>query len=390
MKKSKLLIVTNLYPLPWEPNRSTFNRQHFKHLEAHYDVAIIVPVAWRDYFAHKDEITNTDRIRYVPYFYTPRFGRRFYGEFMYRSICIDAMSWIKAFKPNALLASWAYPEGMAVKKLADKLGVKYSIKVHGSDINCHIDTPARGELIKKAAQNAHSILSVSQALKDKMAQHGIPKGKISVIYNGVNQQLFIPSDDALPINKRNYLLYVGNLKANKGVVELVESFALIAKNHPELTLKIVGKGKHMTAKIRDLASIYQLKNRISLLGTVNHDELPLLMQNARAVCLPSYEEGVPNVLLESMSCGTPVVATTVGGIPEIVQQGMNGFLAPAKDSAAFAHSLEKSLNHPWSVTVIKNSCQKYNWQDNAVKSCKAIGQQILQNEKVFSQAPIKA
>lgn len=372
MYKPKLLIVSNLYPLPWEPNRATFNRQHFKHLEDHYDIAILVPISWRDYYPNRNKIVNTDRVRYIPYFYTPIVGRRFHGDFMYHSINIGAKKWITEFAPESLLASWIYPEGMAVKKLAEKLGIDYSIKVHGSDINAHIDSPARGRLISSIAHGAKSILSVSNALKVKMTEHGIEPKKISVIYNGVDKKLFhLPNVEVLPKN-RKYLLFIGNLKDTKGVVELLESFAIVVKNHPDLVLLIIGSGP-MESRLRDLRNTLGIVNRVKFCGSLEHHTMTGLIQSAKAVCLPSYAEGVPNVLLEAMACGTPVVSTNVGGIPEIVHEGINGFLAPAKNSDAFAEAIEKTLNHQWSPEKINETIKKFNWKNNAIASHAAIG-----------------
>ena len=376
MYKPRLLIVTNLYPFPWQPNRATFNHQHFTHLEEHYDVAIIVPVPWLEYFQNRKAIVNTERVRYIPYFYTPVVGRRFHGDFLYHSINISCKKWISSFSPEKLLASWAYPEGMAVKKLANRLGVDYSLKVHGSDINTHIDSPVRGQLISSIAEGAQSILSVSHALKDKMVHHGIEPKKVSVIYNGVDHELFnLPSVEVSAVN-RQYLLFIGNLKDTKGVVELMESFAQVSKNHKDLVLIVVGSGP-MAEKLREMRNSLKIANRVKFVGTLDHHTMTPLIQSAKAVCLPSYAEGVPNVLLEAMACGTPVVSTNVGGIPEVVHEGINGFLAPAKDSKAFAVAIEKTLKHQWCPIKINETSKKFNWKDNAIASHAAIGHMDL-------------
>lgn len=369
MYKPKLLIVTNLFPLPWEPNRAIFNRQHFKHLEEHYNVAVIVTVAWMDYYNYKNQIKETDNICYIPYFYTPKIGRRFYGEFMYRSIIIHASKWIYNFAPDLLMASWAYPEGLAVKKLAKKLNIEYSLKIHGSDVNAHITSKVRGEQIINVANGAKSILSVSNALKEKLIAHGVCRDKIHVVYNGVNKHIFKPADT---IRKRNEILFIGNLKQDKGVQELLEGFALISKIHPEVKLNIAGSGAMLQVLI-ELACKLKIRNRINFLGNVPHKDLPRMMQNALVVCLPSYAEGVPNVLLESICCGTPVVATNVGGIPEIVKESVNGFMCQPKDSLAFSEALNQALRYKWSISDIVGTGEYFDWKKNASKSQAVIG-----------------
>lgn len=360
MSMKKLLIISNLYPLPWEPNRATFNRQQFELLKDNYQVRIAVPVAWPEYLKHRDEIEQNDKVTYFPNFYTPGLGRRFYPKMMELSFRLFSGSCLKDFVPDKILSCWAFPEGVAGQKLAERLGIPFYLKVHGSDINGHGNIPERAKQIVNAANKSNGILSVSNALKDKMITMGIDADKINVIYNGVDKTQFKPNASEM---RNNTLFYVGNLKDTKGVMELLKAFHLVSAEYPELKLTYAGSG-HMRTPMNAYIEENGLVDRVKFLGTVNHNELPALMKLARFVVLPSYAEGVPNVLLESMSCGTPVVATAVGGIPEVVQEGMNGYLSEPRSATEFAETLRKALNHDWDYNAIASHAEQFDWNRN--------------------------
>jgi len=360
-KKENLTIISNLYPLPWEPNRATFNKQQFEQLDDTFNLNVLVPIAFNEWFKHRSEITQSTTLRYVPYFYLPKLGRRFYSIFLFMSILCHSGLWLKRKKNHILLASWAFPEAVATSWLSKLLRCKFFFKVHGNDINFHGTFPARAKQIVSASKHAEGILSVSKALKKKMIAMGVESNKVEVIYNGVNHQKFgeqqprkIPGD---------YVLYVGNLKVTKGVFELLEGFAKIAEQYSGLKLVFAGPGglqPQLLAKAKQL----MIEKNIIFLGSVNHEELPALMQHSRIVALPSYNEGVPNVLLESMACGTPVLATAVGGIPEVVIENICGLLIPPKDCDAVASGLTTILSKQWYPKKIMAHSQQFSWHKN--------------------------
>jgi len=360
-KKENLTIISNLYPLPWEPNRATFNKQQFEQLEDTFNLNVLVPIAFNDWFRHRNEIIQSTTLRYVPYFYLPKLGRRFYSVFLFLSILCHSGLWLKRKKNHILLASWAFPEAVATSWLSKLFQCKFFFKVHGSDINLHGAFPARAKQIVTASKHAKGILSVSKALKSNMVAMGVESNKIEVIYNGVNHQKF---GERQPRKlAEDYVLYVGNLKATKGVFELLTGFSKIAKQFPDLKLVFAGPGglqKQLAEKAKQLT----IESRVTFLGSVNHDELPALLQHANVVALPSYNEGVPNVLLESMACGTPVLATAVGGIPEVVIENICGQLIPPKDCDAVASGLSNILSKQWSHKEIAAHSQQFSWHKN--------------------------
>ncbi|MBA6265138.1 glycosyltransferase [Colwellia sp. Bg11-12] len=356
-----MVIITNLYPLPWQQNRATFNKQQFELLKDDYDVSILVPIAFPDWFKHMKQITNNTNVRYAPYFYLPKLGRRFYSVSMFLSLLLHSGFWLKKQNIQIIFASWAFPDAVAASWLSKLFRTKFFFKVHGSDINLHGKIPARAKQIVKASIHADGILCVSKALSQEMVSLGINESKISVIYNGVDHSKFGAKIYPAPVN--SYVLFVGNLKHDKGVLELVRGFAKISHQHPELHLIFAGDGAEKN-NIISCAEKFNISAKVSLLGSVEHNALPELISCAKILALPSYNEGVPNVVLEAMACGTTILATKVGGIPEIVDESICGTLITPKCEDAVANGLTHILAQEWSEDKIKQHSQKFTWETN--------------------------
>ncbi|AWL11659.1 D-inositol-3-phosphate glycosyltransferase [Saliniradius amylolyticus] len=339
-----------------------FNQQQFKQLEQDYELYFLIPVAFADWLAHAFMVGKSSHYRLVPYFYTPKIGRRWYGRFMYWSLWLWGRRWLQRIRPQKVLATWAYPDVVAAAPIARRLNAEFYFKVHGSDINIHAQDKHRARQILAAADEAQGIVAVSEALKTKMVSMGIQEDKIHVIYNGVDHSLF--SEPKEPPIKRNYFLYVGNLKAAKGVMELLEGFARLSVD-PEEPMKLVYLGGGpMLGRLKERARKLGVAGRVEFAGVVPHKALGPWMQHAKAVVLPSYHEGVPNVVLEAMAAGVPVVATEVGGIPEVLDRELCGLLIPPQDAAAVAKALQGVLKHSWSSEAIKAYSQRFSWQEN--------------------------
>jgi glycosyltransferase involved in cell wall biosynthesis len=358
----KLLIITNLYPLPWEPTRAAFNRQQFDMLAKSNDVTLLVPVAWRDYFRNRRRLQaeSNDNLVYTCFLYTPGFFHKLFGWFMLVSIFAQVFALVRRNKIELILASWVHPEGFAASVIARLLKVPYAIKVHGSDVNLIAQDPYRKKQIVTACSQAKFILSVSSDLKEKLYEFGVEKEKIHVVYNGVNSELFKPQEKgvAAPI-----LLYVGNLKVSKGVLDLLEAFKELKKIRGNVRLSIVGGGPDQSLLKNAMARL-DVSDSVEFLGVQNHDEVAKLISSANLLVLPSHAEGVPNVLLEAASCGTPCVATNVGGIPEVVVERKTGLVVEVGNVDAICNALDEALAIDWRVDEMVAHSQKFSWERN--------------------------
>lgn len=370
MSPQRLVIISNLYPLPWELGRASFNRQQFALLESEYELSILVPVSFIDWFKHIKQVKQTKHLRYVPFFFTPKVGRRFYSVSMFLSLLLHSGFWLKQRKPDVMLASWAFPDAVATSWLATLFGCRFFFKVHGSDIHLHGNVKARAKQIVSAANKAQAIISVSEELRNHMMTMGIAAKKIQVVYNGVDHVLF--NHECQREISAPYLLFVGNLKQDKGVMELLKAFTALAPAFSPYVLVIAGAGVMQEQMLRYIGE-QGITGRVMMLGNVAHAKLPSLMQHATLVVLPSYHEGVPNVLLESMAAGTPVVATAVGGIPEIVKPDVTGFLVTPANVLDLTAALETALGKSWDHQAIREHALQFNWQKNKSQMKQILG-----------------
>jgi len=363
-----ILVLTNLYPLPWEENRATFNRQQFGHLKALYRVLVLVPIAWPEWVRRrlsKGGMANAlelEAVRYTWYFYTPKFGRSLYGALMFFSLLLNSFFWIRKNDIELIIGSWAYPDGVAAFLLARLLGKKFILKVHGSDINVAAESRLRAWQIKFVAQRSDGVLAVSKALKAKLIELGVPSEKVKVLYNGVDHELFGSREGAAEEGSTQ-ILYIGNLKKEKGVLELAAAFELLLKKYPKARLLYAGAGVYFS-EIEGELEKRGIVQHVELLGQVDHSDLPAMIARSTMVVLPSYNEGVPNVLLEAMSSGKPVVATRVGGIPEVVIDGKTGILCTEKSVSSLADAMDRCLSREWDADFIACHAKQFNWQDN--------------------------
>jgi glycosyltransferase involved in cell wall biosynthesis len=221
----------------------------------------------------------------------------------------------------------------------------------GSDVNVFFENSRRRQQILSVLRASSIVFAKSKALVGVLANEGIE----SVIdYNGIDRERFRPLDRGEACRKlglateRRRILYVGNLLPVKGPVILASA----ARRLPDVDVIFVGSGTEtiMTGHC---------------VGARPHEEIPLWMNACDVLCLPRLNEGLPNVVLEAMACGLPVVASRVGGVPEVVRDGINGFLVSPSNSGALADALHRALSTKWDCESIRASVSQFNWDVNA-------------------------
>jgi glycosyltransferase involved in cell wall biosynthesis len=189
---------------------------------------------------------------------------------------------------------------------------------------------------------AHHIVCNSQALKSVLTgSYGVPAARLTIIANGVDTEYFQPA--AAPANGPPRLLYIGRLVPDKDPDTLLQAFQLTIQAHPDAELWLVGEGPRRAA-LQELAARLSLSDRVRFIPPTG-DLLPVLQQ-ATLMVLSSRTEALPNVVLEAMAAGLPVVASRVGGVPELVEPGVTGWLVPPGDAPALAAALGQALADP--------------------------------------------
>ena len=374
-----VLAITNLFPNRCEPRRGVFNLQQFTALSKRVNVTVVAPIPTfpgMGLFSGRvgdidDEETADGLTVYHPrYLSIPKIGRRFHGRAYYRGIRARIKHLNGNGRFDTMLATWAYPDGYACYLMARELDIPLVVKVHGTDINEYLDVAWRRKLILEALAGADKVIAVSDALKRKMSNHGIAPERIEVLYNGVDTQRFQPIERRAALDKLGLahdvrrVLFVGNLKPVKGAQTLLEAVDLLAKDRGDIHVHIIGFGPQETA-LKTRARDRGFADRVHFEGEKSHESLVLWFGGCDVLCIPSRSEGVPNVMLEAFACGLPVVASRVGGIPEILSDDGLGILVESSDPRALANALVKALGTRWDRRALRQRAEEFSWERNA-------------------------
>ena len=352
----RVLAVTNLYPNPLQPHRAPFNRHQLRLLGLRHPLRVIAPVAWTDELALAraggGRVARAVTLDGLPvehprYYFPPKVGRGLYGHCFAASVRGTFRRAVREFAPDVVFAPWAYPDGWAAVRLARRAGLPVVVQVHGSDVKLLDQFPTRRRRTAEALTGADGVIAVSGDLRDRVVGLGVPADRVAVIYDGVDPQIFYPGDRQSARAAANLpggwpaapvLLFVGNLVAVKGIDVLVHALASLKS---PARLVVVGAGPER-APLARLAGELGVADRVTFLGSLAQAALPDWYRAADLFVLPSRSEGVPNVLLEASACGTPWVASRVGGIPEMPGHASRR-LVPPENPEALAAAIADAL-----------------------------------------------
>jgi glycosyltransferase involved in cell wall biosynthesis len=365
-KRLRVLAVTKLFPSAANPLFAPFNRQQFAALARVCDVDVMGVIPWFPGArwlsrwssagfvagAPREETFDGLRVSHPRFLFVPRVGR-FADPVLY-----VASLWphVRRYRGlvDVVLGAWAFPDGVAAVQLARMLGVPAVVKVQGSDLNVLPRTRSIAMWLARALPRAARVVAVSAPLAEKARGFGVSPERIKIVRNGVDRELFSPRSRhearvRLGLSDGRWLLFVGNVLETKGVRPLLDAFAEVAREDPTLRLAIVGDGP-----LRPLCeeAARGCNGRIVVTGRRPLDELGWWYGAADVVVLPSFHEGTPNVVLEAQVVGRPVVATSVGGIPDLLSAPGLGVLVPPRDHRALAAGLREALAGTFDETAI--------------------------------------
>lgn len=250
---------------------------------------------------------------------------------------------------DVVLGAYAYPDGCAAILVGKALGLPVVVKCQGSDLNRVPESTVLRHQIQALLPRATRVVVVSKKLGERAQELGVAPERIDLVYNGVDRARFSPRDsraarDALSLPRdRRIVVYVGTISEHKGVLELLEASRRLGADVPKSTVVFVGDGPELK---RIQSEAESSGGRIIAAGRVGHDDVARYISASDLLCLPSWNEGMPNVVREAHASGRPVVATDVGGIPEAVHHPDLGRLVPAKDAARLAEALIEILREP--------------------------------------------
>jgi glycosyltransferase involved in cell wall biosynthesis len=346
----RLLTFSSLYPNAAQPNHGVFVENRLRHLlgSGGAESTVLAPVPWFPFTgarfgawaafarAPRAETRHGIAVHHPRFLVLPRVGMNLAPWLLYRAALPAARRLLAAGVTfDAIDAHYVYPDGVAAVWLGRALGRPVVVTARGTDVNLIPRYAVPRRLIQRAIAGAAALVAVSGALRDALLELGAPPEKVTVLRNGVDTTLFRPPADRAAARAAlglagPTLISVGHLIERKGHHLAVEALAGL----PGWSLLVVGEGPER-ARLEALAARADLAGRVRLLGARPHAELPGLYGAADALVLASSREGWANVLLESMACGTPVVASDIWGNPEVVRAPEAGRIV-RRDAAAIA------------------------------------------------------
>jgi glycosyltransferase involved in cell wall biosynthesis len=373
----KILVISNLYPNLLQPQHGIFIEHRVRSLLQYSDaeVKVLAPVPWfplkRPVFGKYSvfaRVPRTDsrygvRIVYPRYPVIPKIGTNL-APLGLASALIKPLRRILrgGYDFDLIDAYYSYPDGVAATMLGRYFGRPVIITALGSDINFFTSYRIPRWMIKWAARNADAITTVSNALKDRLVGLGIDSDTIRVNLHGVDQRLFKPPADRAMLRKqlnivRPTLISVGNLIELKGHHVGIQALTAL----PDVDLIIAGEGKEERT-LKKLASSLGLAERVRFLGHVSQEDLRDYYGAADVLILASSREGIANVLLESMACGTPVIATRVGGLPEIITTPEAGVLMRNRTPEALVQAVRALFAHYPDRSATRRFVEQFSWK----------------------------
>lgn len=275
----------------------------------------------------------------------------FFKEFLQAGFIANAL--IESGQIQHLHAHFCHGSTTIALFASTMSGIPFSFTAHAKDIYLKELNP--GNLLQKKMQQAEFLVTCTGANEEHLKKLA-PKGtKIHKIYHGLDTQLFANSVQEMP--KRNgtempIVLSVGRLVEKKGFDYLINACSLLKERGRHFKCQIVGGGDGYAETLSNLIKALGLEDTISLLGAVTQEELREIYQQATLFALPCLvvdngdRDGIPNVLVEAMAMHVPVISTDISGIPELIEDNINGLLVPEKNAVAMADAIERLLLSP--------------------------------------------
>jgi teichuronic acid biosynthesis glycosyltransferase TuaC len=374
----KVLTYTSLFPNQAQPDLGVFIYQRMAHFAAREknQVIVVAPIPyapswisaarWKKWTGippveHRGNLT----IYHPAYPMLPKVSLPLQALLMLLGSFSLVQKLHRAHKFDLIDAHFVYPDGLAGVLLGRLLKVPAVVSARGTDINLYPKYRFIRPQIRYALRKAVGAIAVCKALQDVMVSLAGPGRHVQVIGNGVDTSRFFPIPQGAACRELNLSLdgpmvvAVGALVPRKGYHFLIPAFAQICEQFPGAHLYILGEGESR-GELQQMIRTLGLAGRVHLQGNCPNARLRFWYGAANVSCLVSSREGWPNVLLESLACGTPVVATGLWGTPEVITSPDLGVIVD-QTIPCIASGLKSALERNWNREQIAAHARERDW-----------------------------
>ena len=394
----RILTFSTLFPNAVQPTHGIFVENRLRQLVRTGQVSahVVAPVPWfpwrHRYFGKYADFARVPKtetrhgliVHHPRYLHIPKVGMNAAPRLMFNSVRATIGQIIEEHGPFDLIdAHYFYPDGVAAAHLAQTFNLPFTVTARGTDINLIPQYASPKAQILWAAARASGIITVAGALKDALEDMVPPDVTLPptrVLRNGVDLQAFRPTERGKVRQKlgltRPTLLSVGHLIERKGhhlVIKALESL-------DGVDLLIAGEGPERRSLER-LTDELGLRDRVTFLGVLPHENLFEFYSAADALVLASSREGWPNVLLEAMACGTPVIATNVWGSGEVVGAPEAGVVVDERSPQALASAAGALLANLPDRAKTRTYAEAFSWDETSQGQIDLFGEIIAQHTR---------
>jgi len=386
MKKPvRVLVYSTLYPSSTRPSNGIFVETRLRELlkTGEVQARVIAPVPWF-YSTDKkhgekaqmaatphEETRNGLKVWHPRYFVVPKIGMTIAPLLLALASVGPIRRLIReGFEFDVIDAHYYYPDGVAAAWLARWFNKPLAITARGTDLNLITEYALPRRMMQWAAKTADASIGVCSALVDVLRGWKIDAQRLHVMRNGVDMQRFsrrtladgaaLRAEIGLQPSQGPLLVSVGHLIERKGHHLVIEALVDLLPQHPQAHLVICGEGVER-ANLEALIGKLGLERHVTLTGSLPQTELPRWYSTADVLVLASSREGWANVLLEAMACGTPVVATSIWGTPEVVAKPEAGELVVERSGAALAEGVRRLLARKPAAADVRAYAEGFSW-----------------------------
>lgn len=392
----KILTFSTLFPNTEKPGHGIFVETRLRHLvgTGQVEARVVAPVAWFPSthprfgnYAKMAKVPRTEvrhglRVEHPRYPVLPKIGMNV-APLLLAQAAKPAIARIidEGYDFDLIDAHYFYPDGVAAAMLARHFNKPLVITARGSDITLLPKYALPRRMIKWAARRADAVITVCNALRDEVVALGVPLDRVTSLRNGVDLQLFRPTERQP--NPLFTLLTVGHLVPVKAQELIVAALPLL----PDVRLVVAGDGPNR-GMLEDLARRLKVDDRVQFLGAVPQAQLREHYGAADALVLASSREGWANVLLESMACGTPVVASRVYGTPEVVAAPEAGVLMAERTPQGVADAVNALRAHYPDRAATRRYAEGFSWDDTSAGQVRLFSEVLARRADDVAGQPV--